>query len=169
MKTKKSKQLPAVTAGQFDTAMAQYTGAGTREHEIRAAIEVEINDILEKYREELDTLAKTKQTAFETAQLYCTANKGLLFAKRRSIATGSGLAGFRLGTPRLKTAKGSNWGSIITMLKEKLPTYIRTVEEPAKDLLLADRNKENVAPLLVEIGIEVVQDDLFYIEPKKAA
>ena len=169
MKTKKIKMQAAITADQFDSAMAQYTGAGARENEIRAAIEVELNEILEKYREELDSLAKTKQTAFETAQAYCTTNKGQLFAKRRSIAAGNALAGFRLGTPRLKTHKGTNWGSILTLLKEKLPTYIRTVEEPAKDLLLADRNKEAVAPLLVEIGIEVVQDDLFYIEPKKAA
>jgi hypothetical protein len=54
-------------------------------------------------------------------------------------------------------------------LKEKLPAYIRTVEEPAKDLLLADRLKENVAPILVEIGVQAVQDELFYIETKKAA
>ena len=54
-------------------------------------------------------------------------------------------------------------------LKEKLPGYVRSVDEPAKDLLLADRNKENVAPLLMELGIQVVQDELFYIERKTAA
>jgi hypothetical protein len=74
-----------------------------------------------------------------------------------------------LGTPRIKTQKGTNWKNILGNLKERLPEYIRIFEEPAKDRLLADRNKQAVAPLLNEIGIEVVQDDLFYIEPQKAA
>ena len=97
------------------------------------------------------------------------ANKKILFGKRRSIGTPHGIAGYRLGTPRLKIIKGTTWGMIIDMLKQKLPGYIRTVEEPAKDLLLADRNKENVAPVLMELGVQVVQDELFYIETKKAA
>lgn len=93
----------------------------------------------------------------------------MLFSKRRSIGTPSGIVGFRLGTPRLKTIKGTNWATIVTQLKEKLPLYIRTVEEPAKDMLLADRHKEQVAITLQEIGVQVVQDELFYIETKHAA
>jgi hypothetical protein len=36
-------------------------------------------------------------------------------------------------------------------------------------MLLADRHNEKVAPLLLEIGVQVVQDELFYIEPRIAA
>jgi hypothetical protein len=50
-----------------------------------------------------------------------------------------------------------------------LPAYVRTTEEPAKDMLLADRNNALVAPLLISLGVEVVQDELFYIETNKAA
>jgi hypothetical protein len=74
-----------------------------------------------------------------------------------------------LGTPRLKTLKGEKWDKVLQKLQEKLPAYVRTVQEPAKDLLIADRHKESVAPLLIQIGLQVVQDELFYIETKKAA
>jgi hypothetical protein len=36
-------------------------------------------------------------------------------------------------------------------------------------MLLADRHKEQVAITLQEIGVQVVQDELFYIETKHAA
>jgi phage host-nuclease inhibitor protein Gam len=121
------------------------------------------------WRADLICLSQAKNAAFEIVQTYCINNKEALFDKRRSIGTLHGVAGFRLGTPRLKTAKGGNWNKVLAELKLKLPDYVRTVDEPAKDLLLADRMKEHVAPVLVEIGVQVVQDELFYIEARKAA
>ena len=170
MNTRTSKRAgEEITPAQFEEAMARYYAAGLRGLEINKAIETEINEVLEKYEAELQRTSENKTTAFESVQQYCTVNKNSLFAKRRSIGTQWGIAGFRLGTPRLKTAKGNDWSSILAQLKIRLPGYVRTNEEPAKDLLLADRNKEEVAPVLMEIGIRVVQDELFYIETKKAA
>jgi len=56
---------------------------------------------------------------------------------------------------------------VLDRLKQQLPEYVRLNEEPAKDLLLADRNKESVAPFLRELGLQVVQDELFFIDMKK--
>ncbi len=158
-----------VNSTQFEDAMARYNEATLREIELKQLLENEVNELVSKYSQELDAIAQIKQASFGLAHTYCLLNKETLFDKRRSIGTLYGIAGFRLGTPRLKTLKGSNWSNILTALKEHLPAYIRTIEEPAKDLLLADRNKETVAPLLFSIGVQVVQDELFYIEPKKAA
>ncbi len=44
---------------------------------------------------------------------------------------------------------------------------VRTVVEPAKDKLLADRDNEEVQAMLPKVGISVVQDETFYVEPKK--
>ncbi len=170
MKTRNAKKTGAgITEGQFEEAMERYASAGRREAEINKSIEEEVNDVLQKYEDELTCLSQGKCRAFEIVQNYCTNNKDNLFAKRRSIGTLHAVAGFRLGTPRLKLAKGTNWAKVVAELKSKLPAYVRTIDEPAKDLLLADRQKENVVPVLVSLGIEVVQDELFYIEPKKAA
>jgi len=78
-----------------------------------------------------------------------------------------GIIGFRTGTPKLATRKGYTWGAILTLVKEFLPSYIRTSEEVAKDRILADRDSEDVAVLLPKVGIEVKQDETFYVEPKK--
>jgi len=112
---------------------------------------------------------QVKNAAYNTVQAYCKANKQHLFARRRSIGTQWGTAGFRLGTPRLKVTRGADWTTIVARLKEQLPAYVRTTEEPAKDLLLQHRHREEVAGTLLDIGLEIVQDDLFYIEHKHAA
>ena len=52
------------------------------------------------------------------------------------------------------------------MLKEFLPAYVRIEEEPAKDMLLADREKEDVAELFPKVGIFVDQDETFFVERK---
>jgi len=170
MKTRNaSNEKTGITTAQFEAAMGMYAHAEKREAEINKCIEGEVNELLEKYEAELSGLAQSKAMAFDVAQSYCLDNKEVLFGRRRSIGTLHGIAGFRLGTPRLKTLKGSNWNKVLEAIKEKLPGYVRITEEPAKDMLLADRQKENVAPLLMEIGVQVVQDELFYIEAKKAA
>jgi len=170
MKTRSVSRISAGTSEeQFEEAMEKYAAAEIREAEINKLIEEEVNDVLGKYEDELLCLSQGKQTAFGIAQAYCISNKEQLFARRRSIGTAHGVAGFRLGTPSLKTLKGSNWNKVLATLKERLPKYVRITEEPAKAQLIADRYKENVAPLLVEIGVEVIQEELFYIETLKAA
>ncbi len=165
-----SKKSPVeITPAQFEAAMERFAAAGLRGLEINKAIEAEVNEVLERYEHDLRASEDGKNAAFETIRAYCTRNKEALFGKRRSIGTVHGIAGFRLGTPRLRIMKGANWKSIVTALKEKLPTHIRVTEEPAKDMLLADRHNALVAPILMELGVEVVQDELFYIETNKAA
>ena len=170
MKTRNAKRLALeISSEQFEEALEKYTLAERREAEINRTIEGEVNELVEKYEDERLCLAQGKTAAFDTIQSYCLNNKEVLFGKRRSIGSPYGTVGFRLGTPRLKTIKGSDWNQVLDGLKEKLPAYVRTTQEPAKDLLLADRNKDTVAPFLVQIGVSVVQDELFYIETKQAA
>lgn len=170
MKTRNTKKTTDIISSHtFEDAMRRYAEAERREMEINKTIATEVDEIMDKYKDELQILAQGKQISFGIVNAYCVNNKETLFSKRRSIGTAAGIAGFRLGTPRLKTKKGNNWDNVLAALKKKLPAYIRVSEEPAKDLLLADRNKEGVAPLLAEIGVQVVQDELFYIETGKAA
>jgi phage host-nuclease inhibitor protein Gam len=106
MKTRNAKKVNGeVTIAQFEDAMEKYASAEKKEAEINKSIEADVNEVLEKYESELLTLAQGKCIAFEMAQAYCVNNKETLFGKRRSIGTLHGVAGFRLGTPRLKTVK----------------------------------------------------------------
>lgn len=88
-----------------------------------------------------------------------------------------GVIGFRTGTPKLKTQKGFTWASALQLVKEFLPAYVRKTEEVAKDKLLADRDMEvtvkdgagevKLSEEMTRCGIQVVQDETFYVEPKK--
>ena len=167
-KTREKKTVySGVKQEEMETAFADYARADARIQKINATMDIEMTKIREKYQDELTKLGETKDNAFDIMQAYAMENREELFSKRKSLETTHGTIGFRTGTPKLKTLKGFTWASVLTMLKEFLPGYVRTVEEPAKDKLLADREDEEVAAMLPKVGVAVVQDETFYVEPKK--
>ena len=66
----------------------------------------------------------------------------------------------------MKTLKGFTWASALQLVKEFLPGYIRQTEEIAKDKLLADRDYKNMPEQMAKCGIQVAQDEAFFVEPK---
>lgn len=167
-KTREKKVVVSgVTADQMETAFADFARADARIQKINATMDVEMTRIREKYQDELSKLQEQKDRAFDVLQTYGVENQAELFSKKKSLETVHGVMGFRTGTPKLKTLKGFTWPSVVNLLKEFLPDYVRTTEEAAKDRLLADREVGEVSELFPKVGITVVQDETFYVEPKK--
>lgn len=166
-KREKKTVYSGITSEQMEQAFADYARADARQQKITADMDVAMTKIREKWQDELTRLAETKDNAFDILQAYALENRDELFSKRKSLETTHGTLGFRTGTPTLKTRKGFTWASVLEMLKEFLPNYVRTKEEPAKDKLLADREDEEVAALFPKVGVVVVQDETFFVEPKK--
>ena len=166
-KREKKTVYSGITSEQMEQAFADYAKADARQQKITADMDVAMTKIREKWQDELTRLAETKDNAFDILQAYALENRDELFSKRKSLETTHGTLGFRTGTPTLKTRKGFTWASVLEMLKEFLPNYVRTKEEPAKDKLLADREDEEVAALFPKVGVTVVQDETFFVEPKK--
>ena len=166
-KREKKTVYTGISSEQMEQAFADYAKADARQQKITADMDVAMTKIREKWQDELTRLAETKDNAFDILQAYALENRDELFSKRKSLETTHGTLGFRTGTPTLKTRKGFTWASVLEMLKEFLPNYVRTKEEPAKDKLLADREDEEVAALFPKVGVVVVQDETFFVEPKK--
>ncbi|MBR6174434.1 MAG: host-nuclease inhibitor Gam family protein [Bacteroidales bacterium] len=167
-KTREKKTVyTGITSEQMEQAFAEYAKADARQQKINAEMDIQMAKIREKWQDELAKLTETKDNAFDILQAYAMENREELFSKRKSLETTHGIIGFRTGTPTLKTRKGFTWASVLEMLKEFLPNYVRTKEEPAKDKLLADREDEEVAALFPKVGIAVVQEETFFVEPKK--
>lgn len=167
-KTREKKTVySGVTQEEMEQAFAEYAKADARQQKITADMDVAMTKIREKWQDELAKLQEAKDNAFDVMQAYAVENKAELFTRKKSLDTVHGTMGFRTGTPKLKTLKGFTWASVTNLLKEFLPSYVRTVVEPAKDKLLADRDDEEVMALLPRVGISVVQDETFYVEPKK--
>jgi phage host-nuclease inhibitor protein Gam len=144
-----------------------YAVADAKLAKINATIDVQMTAIREKYADEITRLNETKEKAFEVLQAFAVEKKDELFGKKKSLESVHGTIGFRTGTPKLKLLKGFTWGAVTNLLKEFLPEYVRTTEEPAKDKLLADRDDDNTRNMFGKVGISVVQDETFYVEPKK--
>ena len=185
MATKRQKKtvVTGVSRDAAEEAFAQYAKADAQIEKINAEIDLQCAKIREKHQQKLGELMCERECAFDTLQTYATENQAELFSKKKSLDMAHGVIGFRTGTPKLKTMKGFTWASALQLAKKFLPiTYIRQTEEIAKDKLLADRDLKEVAvydtptgdprevtmrEAMAACGIQVAQDETFYVEPKK--
>ena len=168
MATRQKKTLiQGITAEQANDAFAQYAKADAQINKINADIELQCAKIREKRADELTRLSDEREKAFDTLQAYAVGNQAELFTKKKSLDMAHGTIGFRTGNPKLKTMKGFTWASALNLVREFLPSFIRTTEEIAKDKLLADRDTEGMGEKMAQCGITVTQDETFYVEPKK--
>lgn len=170
MAKRESKVVVAgVSREQFEQAFAEYAAADAKFQHINTKMDVEITKIREKYQDNLAALQESKEKAFEVMQAFAMENKDEMFSRKKSMETVHGMVGFRTGTPKLKTLKGFTWAAVTNLLEEFLPQYVRKTVEPAKDKLIADRDDEEVKQFFPKVGIAVVQDETFFVEPKKEA
>lgn len=167
--------ITGVTREAADDAFARFAKADSEITKITAEIELQCTKIREKYAPQLAALDTAKELAFDTLNSFATENKDSLFSKKKSLDMAHGTIGFRTGTPKLKTLKGFTWDKALALVKEYLPGYVRTKEDVAKDKMLADRDTDitvdgesvKLVSQMSRCGIEVVQDETFYVEPKK--
>jgi phage host-nuclease inhibitor protein Gam len=169
MAAKRTKKtvVSGVTREQYEQAFAEFAMADAKAQSLTAKMDQEMTRIREKYADQLAELNDMKDKAFEVMQTFAVENKDVLFAKKKSLESAHGVIGFRTGNPKLKNLKGFTWAAVTNLCKEFLPQYIRTTEELAKDKLLADRDIPEVAEQFANIGVQVVQDESFYVECKK--
>ena len=168
MATRKKKLIiTGVSREAADEAFATYAKNDAQLQKINADIELQCAKIREKYADKLATLTEEKDKAFDTLQAFATENQAELFSKKKSLDMAHGTIGFRTGTPKLKTLKGFTWASALELVKEFLPDYVRQTWDIAKDKLLADRDAEEMLSRMAKCGMQVVQDEAFYVEPKK--
>lgn len=159
--------LSGVTSERMESAFSEYAAVDAKLAKINATMDEQITRIREKYSDEITKLSEVRDKSFEVVQTYAQENRDVIFSKKKSLEAAHGTFGFRTGTPKLKTLRGFTWASAEKLIQAFLPEYIRTKSEPAKDKLLADRDKKEVASKLEECGLQIVQDETFYIELKK--
>ena len=183
MTNRKKKVIQTgVTREAADEAFASYAKSDAQIQKITAEIELSCAKVRERWSEKLTSLGAERDAAFDVLQGYAMEHKDELFTRKKSLEMAHGVIGFRTGTPKLKTLKGFTWASALQLVKRFLPGgYIRQAEELAKDKLLSDRDLADVplcdsdgpgrrVPMREALsccGIQVVQDETFYVEPKK--
>ena len=163
---KKRPLFEDLTSDQAGTVLTEYANADAKKRELEAKMDQKINQIREKFQPELNTLDEKMELAFDKLQHFATSNRDK-FAKKKSLDMATGTIGFRTGTPKLKTLKGFTWASVTKLLEEFLKDYTKKTVVPDKEALLKNRDNEEVSKLFPKVGIEVVQDETFFVEPKR--
>jgi phage host-nuclease inhibitor protein Gam len=167
-KTRQKKVLlpTTITKAEAEEAFAEFAQADARQQQLTSKMDEAITKIREKYATEITELSDKKEGAFEIMHAYAENNRDD-FGKKKSMDLTHGTIGFRTGTPALKAAKGFTWKSITVLLDKNYKDFVRSVTEPAKDKILADRLKPEVKMMMDECGIIVDQAETFFVEPKK--
>ena len=168
--TKKRETKPLIkvpeTVEQAEEALSNYATADAKVEEITAKMDHMITEIRNKHAEELQLLGGTKEEEGKKVQMWAETNPDL-FASKKSMDMAHGTVGFRTGQPKLKTLRGHTWASVTELMKERAPDYVKETLTPMKDKLIADRDNEDMDVFLKTIGVQIIQDESFFIELKK--
>ena len=156
-----------ISREEADKAFADYAQAETKHQSLNAKMDAEIQKVREKYTNQLVELEETMGDKYEIVRQFAIEHRNDLFQDKKKVEWTHGSFGFRGGVPKLKPIDGYTIGYAVERCRELLPDYVRSIHELAKTKLIADRNKEGMADLFKQIGIEVVNEERFYIETKK--
>ena len=166
MARQSKKIITNISIDVAEEAFAVYAESDAKLASITAEMDVKITAIREKYADKLTDLVDKREDAFEKLEVFAKENPDR-FTKKKSLELTHGTIGFRTGTPSLKTLKGFTWASVTNLLTEFLPDFVRTKTEPDKEMLLARREENEVSDLFSKVGIEVKQEESFFVLPKK--
>lgn len=87
------------------------------------------------------------------------------FQKKKTIEMLHAVIGYRTCPPKLKTLAKWTWEKVKEALIERDMGFIRTKTEVDKEGLLA--KSDALGAELSNIGLKLVQDEMFFIEPKR--
>lgn len=158
-----------VTEKQFDTALKNHSDATTQLKVLQQKKEAEIKKINEAYAAPIKEQEEKINTAADTIEAYCIANRVKVFGDKQSTSTICGLIGFQKGTGKLVQPDDMKPEEIIAALKKKdLLRFVsvkESIDATAVKKELSQSTKE--ASKLAALGFKIEVEEAFYIKPEK--
>lgn len=155
-----------ISREEYEKSMAEYAAAEAKSQTLTAKMEAELNKVRAKYAVDLEDLEEVKETHFKVVEQYAIEHREDLFKDKKKVEGMYGTIGFRTGSPKLKLIDGFTWPYVTERCREFLPEYVKTSYDLAKSKLLADRAKTGMDELFEKVGVKVVQEESFYLDPK---
>lgn len=166
-KRQKTKALPELNKQQAEQALAEFALTDALLCKLTAEMDEEIHEIREKYSKQTESYQERHTELQEMLQAFAEKNKDAYFSKKRSLSMQHGMIGFRKGTPKAKTKKGFTWAAVLELCRTLAPDFIRTKEEVAKEMMIAQREDEKKMEIIDKVGVLICNDESFFIELKK--
>lgn len=162
----KARIIPPATREEMEQLVGGIAALKTGERSLTAAMDAEIKTIRDSYLADINEANEKVAALMPRALAWAEAHPDE-FGKLRSIDMLHGVIGWRTNTPSLKTLAGWTWDRVLEKLEslKNLAQYVRTKKEVNKQAIIADR--DGIGPeMLGVIGLRVVQEEEFYVEPK---
>lgn len=164
MSKKRIKIKPATNRDEAE-ALAYLVACGmNEERRLTAVMDAELLATRKIYEEPLSNLRGQIEGRLARVQAWAEANPQE-FGKKKSIEFEHSLIGFQTGNHKLKLLKKWNWKKALAELLKRAPDCVRLKQEVDKARIIAARKKW-LPDALREMGMEIVQDETFYLEPK---
>jgi phage host-nuclease inhibitor protein Gam len=161
----KNSQPVIRTREALESLIGEIAAIKNRQRLLTAAMDEQIQFIRAQYEVQLAAQNEALEQKMEHARVWSEANPRE-FGAVRSIETVHGTLGWRTGGPSLRTLTGWTWDRVKETLKSMgAAGYLRVKEEVNKQNLLSDRETLG-AEKLRELGLRVVQEETFFVEPK---
>jgi phage host-nuclease inhibitor protein Gam len=162
------KPVENVTREQAETAFKDYSVSKSKYDELSATMEQKLAEVRERYSSDLVEAKAKFESSLELLETFANQHPEL-FEENKTVDMLHGTITKRKGNFAFKQLKSFTKDKIVLALKvAKLNRFIRTktVEEIDKEGLIAERDNPKVNKHFQKAGIEIVQEDYFYFEPK---
>lgn len=167
----RTKKIVTVAPSEAEAheAMRLFAEKSSQLKALEAKMELDIQKARDKYKLKIETLRLEKDDSFDKLKAFAEEHRNDLFTKRKSLDWTHGILGFRTSTPKVDKPSRITWANILEIIKkENLTRFLRTKEEINKEAIVECREDEEVMAKLKDVaGLEVVQTETFFVEPKE--
>jgi phage host-nuclease inhibitor protein Gam len=151
------------TRAEAEKLLGEIAGDTAALNALKAELDSELTAVRQQFEGRIDHLAKQIEQKSGLLQQWAEGSPEE-FAGRKSLDLLHGRVGFRTGNPKLKTLAGWTWERVLGAIRE---AFVRVKREVDKEGLIAAYAEGKLGDSdLRSIGVRVVQDEAFFIEPK---
>lgn len=159
-------KLPVITdRNMAEQVMNEIALAETNKRKIAAKLDAEILKLKEQVAPLIEGCNNSITSRADMLKAWAEAHPEEFSRGKKSITFLSGVLGFRTGTPKLALlSRAWNWEKVLEAVKRltEFSIFVRVKEEVDKEKILT---QYPVGTELTAIGVKVVQDESFFIEP----
>lgn len=169
--SKKAKFIPCLVISRegMDAAVADIVNLKLEITKETAEMEKEIAAIQKKYQPKILALSEAVETKEVGVMLFCEKNRDTLFPQKKSLELLVAEVGFEMNPPKVEKRRSKeSWGVIAKRLLT-LPwgeSYVREADPEVDKQALISNRKTLTAEQLKEAGVDIIQEEQFFIRPK---
>ena len=154
-----------VSRAEYEAALSGYVSNDNKACLLAAERDKEIVMLDNKYNPQFDMLRREMEKQYNTVQLYCCRHRAEIFKDTKSIEQHGACFGFREGKDKVLILDGYKEKDIISIMARRTATqpYLRTTLTLDKLRIIKERPKA-----LEKLGVKVVQEEAFFLEPLKS-